>query len=89
MQTLNMSNEQREHFLGLGVLAINAAGQEVLHGLDVDESRFLVGCSAKPPDERTPYERQRYAELVARHERARLTDVSTDDAVSKDEASLG
>lgn len=84
-----MSGKQREHLGRLGALAINAAGQEILHGLTVEDSRFVLRCSEKSPAARSEHERERYARLLARHERARLQGVSVADPVVKNEANLG
>ena len=89
MRLLTMSARQRERLGELGVLAINPAGQEVLHGLNQEESEFLLACTNKAPAARTAHERKRYAELLARHERARLKNVSVGDAALKNEASSG
>ena len=89
MHTLTMPGELRERFSALGLLAINASGQEVLLGLHFEESQFFIGCLCKAQGAWSPEDRERYADLLGRHERARLQMASTADAVPRNEDRLG
>ncbi|WP_093012725.1 hypothetical protein [Variovorax sp. OV700] len=77
LQTLAISEALRAHLSAENLLALNSHGQEVLHGLDFEESQLLVDCSDRPPADASL--QQRCAELVIRHERARLRIATVDD----------
>lgn len=87
MQRLSMSREQRRRLSARNALAINAQGQEVLHGLSFEESRFLIRCATRK--RLTEDERERYDALTLRHERLHFREASLDEALSKDEERLG
>ena len=76
LQTLAMSEALRAQLTAENLLAINSHGQEILHGLDFDESQLFVDCGERPADAST---QQRCAELVIKHERARLRIATVDD----------
>jgi hypothetical protein len=76
VQSLTISEALRNQLSAENLLAINSHGQEVLHGLDFDESQLLVDCREPPADAST---QERCAELVIRHERARLRIATVDD----------
>jgi hypothetical protein len=77
VQSLAISEALRNQLSGENLLAINSHGQEVLHGLDFDESQLLVDCKERPPADTAMQER--CAELVIKHERARLRIATVDD----------
>jgi hypothetical protein len=77
VQSLAISEALRNQLSAENLLAINSHGQEVLHGLDFDESQLLVDCREQPPPDASTQER--CAELVIRHERARLRIATVDD----------
>lgn len=77
LQTLSISEALRAQLSAENLLALNSHGQEVLHGLDFEESQLLVDCSERPPADAST-ERQ-CAELVIKHERARLRITTVDD----------
>jgi hypothetical protein len=83
MQKLRISNERRARLLADGVLAINARSEEVLHGLTLEESQFLMDFGDGSPSDGTALERQ--GELTLRHEHARLRIATADDESSADE----
>ena len=89
MHTLTIPSELRERFSALGLLAINASGQEVLLGLNFEESQFFVGCLGMAQGAWSPEDREKYADLLDRHERARLHMASPADAVLRNEDRLG
>jgi hypothetical protein len=82
MKLLEMPGEQRADLSARSGLAIDAKGQEVLQGLDLEESRFLVACMRETPSRAA--ERERYAQLKVRHEAARLRLASVDDESTGD-----
>ena len=77
LQTLAISEALRAQLSAENLLALNSHGQEVLHGLDFEESQLLVDCSDRPPADTSM--QQRCAELVIKHERARLRIATVDD----------
>lgn len=77
VQTLAISEALRTQLSTENLLAINSHGQEILHGLDFDESQFLVDCKEQSPTDASM--RERCAELVIKHERARLRIATVDD----------
>ncbi|MET3441532.1 hypothetical protein ABIC94_002290 [Variovorax paradoxus] len=77
MQTLAISEALRTQLSAENLLAINSHGQEILHGLDFDESQLLVDCKEQTPADASMQER--CAELVLKHERARLRIATVDD----------
>lgn len=77
LQTLAISEALRAQLSSENLLALNSQGQEVLHGLDFEESQLLVDCSERPPPDASL--QQRCAELVIKHERARLRIATVDD----------
>ncbi|MDR6428197.1 hypothetical protein J2738_004352 [Variovorax paradoxus] len=77
LHTLAISEALRAQLSADNLLAINSHGQEVLHGLDFDESQLLVDCSEQQPTD--PSTRERCAQLVIKHERARLRIATVDD----------
>lgn len=77
MQTLAISEALRTLLSAENLLAINSHGQEILHGLDFDESQLLVDCKEQSPADASIQER--CAELVIKHERARLRIATVDD----------
>jgi hypothetical protein len=77
LQPLAISEPLRAQLAAENLLAINSHGQEVLHGLDFDESQLLVECREGPPADASMQER--CAELVIKHERARLRIATVDD----------
>lgn len=89
MKMLTMSSELRRRLLSQNAMAINAKGQEVLHGLTFEESRFVVGCSDGNANDMSEEERDRYAGLILKHEQARMRSASTDRDIPKDEERLG
>jgi len=76
LQTLAISEALRNQLSAENLLALNSHGQEVLHGLDFEESQLLVDCSERPPAD-APLQ-QRCAELVIKHQRARLRIATVD-----------
>lgn len=89
MKMLTMPSELRRRLLSQNTMAINAKGQEVLHGLTLEESRFVVGCSDRNANDMPEEERDRYVGLILKHERARMRSASTDRSATKDEERLG
>jgi hypothetical protein len=83
MKLLDMSTEQRAELSARSGLAIDAKGQEVLQGLNAEESRFFAACMQQTPSK--PAARERYAELMVRHEAARLRLASVDDESTGEE----
>ena len=83
MKHLDMSDAQRAEFSDRSLLAINSKGQEVLHGLNFDESQFFVECMREMPSGAA--ELDRYADLSRRHEAARLKLASVDDESTGEE----
>ena len=77
LQTLAISEALRAQLSADNLLAINSHGQEVLHGLDFAESQLLVDCSEQPPADASMQEQ--CAQLVIKHERARLRIATVDD----------
>ena len=77
LQALAISEALRAQLSSDNLLAINSQGQEVLHGLDFAESQLLVDCSERPPADASMQEH--CAELVIKHERARLRIATVDD----------
>ena len=77
VQTLAIAETLRTQLSAEKLLAIKSHGQEVLHGLDFDESQLLVECREQPPADASMQER--CAELVIKHERARLRIATVDD----------
>jgi hypothetical protein len=77
LQTLAITEALRAQLSADNLLAINSHGQEVLHGLDFDESQLLVDCSEQQPADASL--REQCAELVIKHERARLRIATVDD----------
>jgi hypothetical protein len=77
LQPLAISEALRAQLAAENLLAINSHGQEVLHGLDFDDSQLLVECREGPPADASMQER--CAELVIKHERARLRIATVDD----------
>ena len=77
MQTLAISEALRTQLSAENLLAINSHGQEVLHGLDFDESQLLLDCKQQPPADASTQEQ--CANLVVKHERARLRIATVDD----------
>ena len=77
LQPLAISEALRAQLAAENLLAINSHGQEVLHGLDFDESQLLVECREGPPADASMQER--CAQLVIKHERARLRIATVDD----------
>jgi len=77
LRTLAMSEALRAQLSAENLLAINSNGQEVLHGLDFDESQLLVNCREQPATDASMQER--CAQLVIKHERARLRIATVDD----------
>jgi hypothetical protein len=77
VQSLAIPEALRAQLAADNLLAINSHGQEVLHGLDFAESQLLVDCSGEPPSDAAL--RERCAELVVKHERARLRIATVDD----------
>ncbi|MDH6594961.1 hypothetical protein M2165_004850 [Variovorax sp. TBS-050B] len=77
LQTLAIPDALRAQLAAENLLAINSHGQEVLHGLDFAESQLLVECTEASPDDAA--RRERCAELVVKHERARLRIATVDD----------
>lgn len=77
LRPLAISEALRAHLAAENLLAINSHGQEVLHGLDFEESQLLVNCSEGLPSDASVQER--CAELVIKHERARLRIATVDD----------
>ncbi|KLN53283.1 hypothetical protein [Variovorax paradoxus] len=89
MKMLRMSTALRRRLASQNAMAINAKGQEVLHGLTVEESRFVVGCSDGDVLDMSDEERDRYAGLILKHERARMRSACVDRGIAKDEERLG
>jgi hypothetical protein len=89
MKMLTMPAELRRRLSSQNAMAINAKGQEVLHGLSFEESRFVVGCSGGNANDLSEKERDRYAGLILKHEQARMRSASTDRSAPKDEERLG
>ncbi|WP_431122610.1 hypothetical protein [Variovorax paradoxus] len=77
LQTLAISEALRAQLSAENLLALNSHGQEVLHGLDFEESQLLVDCSDRPSADASV--QRRCAELVIKHERARLRIATVDD----------
>jgi hypothetical protein len=83
MNMLEMPESQRAELQARSALAIDGRGQEVLLGMNAEESRFYIACMQQTPAE--PAQRDRYAELKVRHEAARLKLASVDDESTGDE----
>ena len=83
MKQLDMPDTQRAGLSARSLLAINAKGQEVLHGLSFDESQFFVDCARSMPSGAA--ELDRYADLSRRHEAARFKIATVDDESSGEE----
>ncbi|VTU14958.1 hypothetical protein H6CHR_00071 [Variovorax sp. PBL-H6] len=83
MNMLEMPEAQRAELQNRSALAIDGHGQEVLLGMNAEESHFFVACMQKTPAQRA--QRDRYAELKVRHEAARLKLASVDDESTGDE----
>lgn len=83
MNMLEMPETLRTELQARSALAIDGRGQEVLLGMDAQESRFFVACMQQTPAR--PAQRERYAELKVRHEAARLKLASVDDESTGDE----
>ena len=83
MNMLEMPEAQRAELQARSALAIDGRGQEVLLGMNAEESRFFVACMQQTPADAA--ERDRYAELKVRHEAARLKLASVDDESTGDE----
>ena len=83
MNMLEMPEAQRTELQARSALAIDGRGQEVLLGMDAEESRFFVACMQQTPSRQA--QRERYAELKVRHEAARLRLASVDDESTGDE----
>jgi hypothetical protein len=49
LQKLASSEALRAQLSAENLLALNSHGQEVLHGLDFEESQLLVDCRDRPP----------------------------------------
>lgn len=77
MKHLDMTEAQRAEFADRSLLALNSKGQEVLHGLNFEESQFYVDCTRDLPSGGA--ELDRYADLSRRHEAARFRIASVDD----------
>ena len=77
LQTHAISEALRAQMSAENLLALNSHGQEVLHGLDFEESQLLVDCSDRPSADASM--QRRCAELVIKHERARLRIATVDD----------
>ena len=77
LQTLAISEAQRAQLSAENLLALNSHGQEVLHGLDFEESQLFVDCSERRSADAAV--QQQCAELVIKHERARLRIATVDD----------
>lgn len=89
MKMLRMSTALRRRLASQNAMAINAKGQEVLHGLTFEESRFVVGCPNGDALDISDKERDRYAGLILKHERARMRSACADRGIAKDEERLG
>lgn len=89
MKMLRMSTALRRRLASQNAMAINAKGQEVLHGLNFEESRFVVGCSDGDALDISDEERDRYAGLMLKHERARMRSARADRGIARDEERLG
>lgn len=89
MKMLTMPSGLRRRLVSQNALAMNAKGQEVLHGLTLEESRFVVGWSGGNANDMSERERHRYASLMLKHEQARMRSASTDLGVIKAEQRLG
>ncbi|MBT2303103.1 hypothetical protein J7E70_21875 [Variovorax paradoxus] len=83
MKHLEMPETQRTEFSERSLLAINSKGQEVLHGLNFDESQFFVDCARAMPSGAA--ELDRYTDLSRRHEAARFKLASVDDESTGEE----
>ena len=83
MNMLEMPEALRAELQARSALAIDGRGQEVLLGMNAEESRFFVACMQQTPAEAA--QRDRYAELKVRHETARLKLASVDDESTGDE----
>lgn len=83
MQRLQMSSERRGRLLADGLLAINARGQEVLHGLTHEETQFLIDSDGETMSDAML---ERRGALMLRHEQARLRMATADDEASRGEA---
>ena len=83
MNMLEMPEAQRTELQARSALAIDGRGQELLLGLNAEESRFFIACMQQMPSRSA--ERDRYAELKVRHEAARLKLASVDDESTGDE----
>ena len=83
MNMLEMPEAQRTELQARSALAIDGRGQELLLGLNAEESRFFIACMQQTPSHSA--ERDRYAELKVRHEAARLKLASVDDESTGDE----
>lgn len=88
MQRLDLTPTHRARYNRLGALTIGASGQEVLLGLTRQESEYMARCNAAPPESLTEKEQLRYAELLVRHEKARLRGADFD-AGGKNESRQG
>lgn len=76
MHQLDLTPAHRTRYNRLGALTIGASGHEVLLGLTRQESEFVARCNAAQPGSLTEKEQFRYAELLVRHEKARLHGVN-------------
>ncbi|NDZ13803.1 hypothetical protein C7T35_37565 [Variovorax sp. WS11] len=83
MNMLEMPEAQRTELQARSALAIDGRGQELLLGLNAEESRFFIACMQRTPSRSA--ERERYAELKVRHEAARFKLASVDDESTGDE----
>lgn len=82
MKTLEMPAAQRAALVEHHALAVDARGEEVMQGLDPEESRFFVACMLQEPVR--PEEQERYAQLHVQHEAARLRLANVDDESNGD-----
>ncbi|MEJ8810808.1 hypothetical protein WKW77_06990 [Variovorax ureilyticus] len=89
MKMLIMPSELRRRLSSQNAMAINAKGQEVLYGLTLSESRFMVDCCGRSANDMSEEERDRYADLVLKHEHARMRSASANSGIAKDEQCLG
>ena len=83
MNLLEMSEAQRAELQARSALTIDGRGQELLLGLNAEESHFFMACMRQTPSHAA--QRDRYAELKVRHEAARLKLASVDDESTGDE----
>ncbi|GAA4343330.1 hypothetical protein GCM10023165_25690 [Variovorax defluvii] len=80
MKTLEMPAAQRNALVEHHALAVDARGEEVLQGLNPEESRFFVACMLQEP--MRPEAQERFAQLHVQHEAARLRLARVDDESS-------